>query len=210
MQELTSSQIEARELECIKNDRALFSKLGFVVHTHQALSVEGPNGSGKTSLLRIICGLSRPERGEILWCGQNIESVRSEYYAQVTYVGHSCAVKDELTVIENLHFAQALASNNTSIDLQEVLHKMNLRDVAEVACKNISAGQKRRLALARLALTSSRVWILDEPFTALDKAAITATEGMCQAHVQSGGILILATHRPAILDGIDVIHLQLG
>jgi len=170
----------------------LFSGLDFAVNGGQVLLIEGPNGSGKTSLLRILTGLRSPDEGELVWCGTAVSELEAVFYQDVAYVGHMNGMKDDLSVEENLKFAQALAIATLGID--EALQKVGLGGYQDTPIRYLSAGQRRRLALARLLCTRKRLWILDEPFTSLDRASIRMFEDYIVAHVAEGGIVIMTSH----------------
>ncbi len=157
--------------------------------------VKGSNGSGKTSLLRILCGFHRPAKGRVTWCGDSIYGHES-YRRQVAYVGHQSGVKPDLTVMENLAFMQRLAGENSQEpEIREVLRTAGLFGQRNMMTGKLSAGQKRRLALAKLQLQQKVVWVLDEPLTALDKEFITSFEQVLKTHLENGGILVVTTHR---------------
>lgn len=170
----------------------LFSGLDFAVNGGQVLLIEGPNGSGKTSLLRILTGLRNPDEGELVWCGTAVSELEAVFYQDVAYVGHMNGMKDDLSVEENLKFAQALAIATLGID--EALQKVGLAGYQDTPIRYLSAGQRRRLALARLLCTRKRLWILDEPFTSLDRASIRMFEDYIVAHAFEGGIVIMTSH----------------
>ncbi len=184
------------DLECIRGDRVLFSHLNIEIPPGIILQIEGRNGCGKTSLLRLLCGIMMPSEGQILWNGTDISEDRAEYYADAAYLGHHNGIKGELTALENLHFAQALSASMSEEDLFDILARLALRGYEDIPCRHLSAGQNRRVALARLLATEAKVWILDEPFTALDRKGIQVVEEIFEAHVANGGIIILTTHHP--------------
>ncbi len=188
----TEAFLEARQLSCVRDDRVLFAGLDFKVHGGQVLLIEGPNGSGKTSLLRILTGLRNADHGELFWCGATVEELAAAFYQDVAYVGHMNGMKDDLSVEENLKFAQALAVAALGID--ESLQKVGLQGYQDTPIRYLSAGQRRRLALARLLCTRKRLWILDEPFTSLDRASIKMFEGFIEAHVGQGGVVVMTSH----------------
>ncbi len=206
----TKPSLEARNLECIRNDRVLFSNLGFSVHPGEVMQIEGHNGSGKTSLLRILCGLSLPNEGEVLWCGQSIDDVRYEYLSRLTYLGHHNGVKAELTPLENLAFARAISAPEKDADPEPILAALSLRGFEDVPCRTLSAGQNRRVGLARLLETRSLIWVLDEPFTALDRKGMRVVENIFEEHVTAGGMIVTTTHHPLNMGEAKVQHLNLS
>lgn len=169
----------------------LFRDLDFTISTGQALFIQGKNGSGKTSLLRIICGLLNADSGNLSWCGSPYDN---NFYQQMAYVGHSDGLKKELTVLENLQIAQALGGQANSIG--EALATINLTAYDHTPTAMLSAGQRRRLSLARLLVTDKILWLLDEPFTAIDKIGVALVQSLLQKHIASGGMLILSSHQP--------------
>lgn len=173
------------------------------------LVVEGPNGCGKTSLLRILTGLRLADEGAVLWRGEPIDRLAGDYYEQVSYVGHHDGVKPELTCLENLRLARAMGIPSTA-DLDDVLEQVNLYEYGETEVGNLSAGQKRRLALARLLATESAVWILDEPFTSLDKSSMAMFTGLFLRHLDGQGIIVMTSHHDIVLDDSRLSHLNLG
>ncbi len=201
--------LEVVDLECVRGDQQLFARLNFVLEAGNALQVEGTNGSGKTSLLRLLCGLSMPESGVIKWCDQDIRDCRTEYQSQLTYVGHIHGIKDDLTAVENLDMIRVLgASNNMSA--QCALDQVGLNGYEHAYCRYMSAGQRRRVALARLLISNASLWILDEPLTAIDKQGVSELEQVFRDHVSSGGSLIITSHQPVKLDNTSVQTLHLN
>lgn len=192
--------LEARELTCIRDDRTLFSGLSFHLQSSQALVVEGRNGSGKTSLLRTLCGMALPDAGDILWCGEDIFRLGADYHACTAYVGHRDGVKLDLTPLENLSFARSLGNPDPDCTAQQALQAVQLAGFEDVPTRNLSAGQQRRLALARLLITRAELWILDEPFTSLDKHGIAIVEELAHKHLVKGGMLAVTSHHPVNLD----------
>ena len=186
----------ANALACIRNDVMLFSGLGFRLEVGEILQIQGPNGSGKTSLLRMLCGLALPDAGEIQWDGNNIHDHRQDYFKQMSYIGHVNGIKMELTALENLTMAGALSVADKSISPLEALEKMGLAEYENTPARKLSSGQRRRLALARLLITDTRLWILDEPLTALDDEGRQLMRDMISAHAAAKGITVLATHDP--------------
>lgn len=200
--------LETRNLCCIRNDRILFENLRFSLEPGQMLVVEGPNGCGKTSLLRILTGLRLPDHGEVLWRGEPIDRLAGDYYEQVCYVGHHDGVKRELSCLENLRLARAMGLPSTT-DLDDILARVNLYDYGENEVGSLSAGQKRRLALARLLATDAGLWILDEPFTSLDKASMALFSELFEAHLRGDGIIVMTSHHDIDLPEASVSRLRL-
>ena len=186
----------------------LFDDLNIRIETGQMLLVEGPNGSGKTSLLRILTGLRLADQGEVLWRGEPIDRLAGDYYEQVNYVGHHDGVKLELTCIENLRLARAMGIPSER-DIDDVLERVNLYAEGESDVANLSAGQRRRLALARLLATESLLWILDEPFTSLDRTSMAMFSDLFEQHLQAGGAIVMTSHHEISLPG-GVVPLRLG
>lgn len=201
---------EALDLHCVRHDRALFTDLSFKLSPGQILQVEGPNGSGKTSLLRMVCGLLQPEQGEIRWGGVDIQSQRAEYLLNLAYVGHLHGIKEDLSPRENLRLAQALGRARSTISLDQALTDVGLYGYEDLPSRSLSAGQRRRVALARLLVLDARLWILDEPFTALDRTGKMLIESLLEMHSRLGGIAILTTHQPVELRQCQLLSLQLA
>ena len=198
-----SVNLSVNGLTCIRDDRTLFKDVCFKLEPGQALQIEGPNGSGKTTMLRMLCGLTVPTEGEILWNGQPIEENRADYMAAMDFIGHAHGIKKELTPLENLQVAMAMANTRPNQSLEGVLEQVGLRGFEDVPAITLSAGQCRRVALGRLLLSRSLLWILDEPFTALDVQGQAQIETMLVNHVEQGGMVILTSHHPlALKDGM--------
>ena len=190
--------LSAYELRCVRGERCLFDGIGFSLSAGQCLHLLGSNGSGKTSLLRIIAGINRPQSGDVQWRASSIfddTANRQKYFSAVAYLGHKDGLKDELTATENLSFYRRLenASNQTLID--QDLARMGILEHAEISANKLSFGQRRRLAFARLLHADFRLWILDEPFTGVDIQGRTLIEQICNQHLASGGIIILTNHQ---------------
>lgn len=203
--------LAANDLSCVRGERALFSGISFSLQPGELLHVHGRNGSGKTSLLRMLCGLSTPVQGEILWQNQSLRALGDEFYAAVTYLGHQNAIKDELTAIENLRTSASLAGKELSdSEACTGLQAMGLAGKEDLQAKVLSQGQRRRLALARLPLGKSLLWLLDEPLAALDTVGVTLVENMLDAHLLKGGMAVVTTHQPIKVSAGLTRHLHLG
>jgi len=200
--------LTAKDLMCVRDDRVLFENLNFSITSGQLLQIEGHNGSGKTSLLRILCGLALPAEGEIHWNNQNIDDIRYDYHADLIYIGHAHGVKSELTPLENLKIAQSLSATPLETDLELALQKVGLRGFEDVLSRTLSAGQQRRVSLARLLISKTALWILDEPFTSLDKAGIQYVEELLENHIENGGMAILTSHHTVQNPRLQKIHLN--
>ena len=189
--------LEACGLTCSKRDRTLFEGLSLVVNTGELLYLRGPNGAGKTSLLRILTGLSAPESGAVSYNGMDIAEDKTDYYRDLFYLGHKSGTNGSLSTLDNLSFW--LAQHSTSVQenvLYDVLAKVGLVGLEDVPVRYLSAGQQRRVALSRLWLKPAKVWVLDEPFTALDVKGIHLLETSMKEHVSRGGLIITTSHQP--------------
>ena len=209
--------LEAYRLECTRGDRTLFRGLSFSVAPAQLLHLAGANGAGKTSLLRILCGLLLPAHGEVRWGGQPIAAMREEYAAQLLYIGHANALKDELTALENLEIGGTLAGRRCTRDAAfAALEELGVGRCAQLPVRALSQGQRRRVSLARLALgagggggNGAALWILDEPFAALDTAAVAYLENLIARHVDAGGMAVLTTHQPLAVTAVTMLRIEL-
>jgi len=202
--------LEIQTLECVRDDRLLFSDLSFAVADAEVLQIEGPNGSGKTSLLRIICGLRLPEAGQVLWQGKSISSNREDYYANMVYIGHLPCIKADLTVMENVRSLLDTRSLTLSnVVIEAALAKVGLASYEDVQGKALSSGQRRRILLAFIELAQAKLWILDEPLTALDVQGVDLMESMILEHREAGGSVVFTTHHGMQLD-CEMRSVQLG
>lgn len=208
-QDLARRRLEVFGLHCIRDERDLFTDLNFRLHAGQVLLVEGRNGCGKTTMLRILCGIRAQESGTILWCGEAIEKLGAIYHQQIAYVGHHDGVKLELTVVENIRLAQAFGKPS-ELSIDEILWQIQLVGYEDIPTQALSAGQRRRLALSRLLATDSVLWILDEPFTSLDTRGIALFTDLMAAHTANGGLIVVTSHHSVDLAGADVRRLRLS
>ncbi|MEW6994331.1 cytochrome c biogenesis heme-transporting ATPase CcmA [Colwelliaceae bacterium MEBiC 14330] len=190
----TQSLISAVNLTCIREDRLLFNDLSFEINPCDIVQVEGPNGAGKTSLLRILAGLSQPYDGHVYYQKKKITQCREEFQQNLLYFGHLSGIKGEMTAEENLRFNLALHASSPD-NCASYLAKMNLLGFEDSLASHLSAGQHRRIALARLYQSNAPVWILDEPFTAIDKQGVDSLEHLFCQHAARGGCVILTTHQ---------------
>ena len=200
--------LEATDLRCERGGRTLFGGLSFALQPGEALRVAGANGSGKTSLLRIVCGLLSPSGGEVRWQGTPIRTLKEDYARQLVYLGHAAALKDDLTAAENLAIACRLAGNPQPEEaICGVLDEWEVP--AGLVARRLSQGQRRRGALARLGLSGSiPLWLLDEPFSALDAAGIDLLRDLLLEQLQQGGAIAFTTHQDAGIEAARKIDLD--
>jgi heme exporter protein A len=203
--------LEVTQIACVRGNRRLFGSLSFRLESHQALRVLGENGSGKTSLLRIIAGLASAESGDVCWSGRGIAELGEDYRRQLAYLGHANALKDDLSAVENLRQALVLAGVDATADeVREALQRQGLESAADLPVKVLSQGQKRRAALARLQFCAGKpLWVLDEPFAALDAAAVLRLAATLADHLRRGGMVLFTTHQEVALPGVSMRSVQL-
>lgn len=203
--------LEVVSLGCIRGDRRLFKELNFSAERGDLIEIRGANGSGKTSLLRILCGLAQPAEGEVRWQEKNIRSLGEEYFGSVAYVAHQNGVKDELTAVENLRIASGVAGNSLGErKAREILDRLGLQKESYLPSRFLSAGQRRRVALARLLATRATLWILDEVLTSLDTTAIDLSCEFIGEHLSNGGMAIIATHQDLNISATTTRRLEIG
>ena len=200
--------LEVIDLACQRGDRLLFRGLSFSLRPGTMMHVRGENGCGKTTLLRTLCGLTQAATGEIHWQGLSIHEQFDHFREQLCYVGHANAVHGDLTPVENLQFAACWAGEGKS-DARSLLSGFGLRRVAGLSSKLLSQGQKRRVALARLS-SLRKLWILDEPFAALDTRALDRLRDVLSQHLDRGGMCLLTSHQDVVIDGRQVLTLDLA
>lgn len=191
----------ARGLRCVRDHRVLFDHLDLTLEPGSVLHLEGANGAGKTSLLRVLCGLLPATAGEVLWRGHSIRQRRAEYHAELLYLGHSPGLKLDLTALENLRFLAALGDREIDgdPDAGRALAALGLTGFEDLPVRRLSAGQRRRVALARLWLSGRPLWLLDEPLTALDSAAGERLQARIRRHAETGGAVLLTSHQPLVV-----------
>lgn len=184
----------ADNLQCIKQDRELFSHLSFALNRGEVLHISGENGAGKTSLLRILAGVSQPQSGSIQWQGEALENCREDYHQALLYLGHKLALNSALSAVENLVFWCSIQKLPDTIDLHDLLGQLGLAGLEDMPVAHLSAGQQRRVSLCRLWLKTCQLLILDEPFNALDVQSRQLLEDKLKRHTDNGGLLIMTSH----------------
>jgi heme exporter protein A len=203
--------LAAQGLACLRGDRLLFKNVGFELQAGGLLYVLGENGSGKSSLLRLLCGLGMPEAGDVLWQGESIKQNAEAYLSNLTYLGHLNGLKDDLTALENLQTGARLMGNDVNTQQAlEALTAIGIARCADLPARVLSQGQKRRVALAGLWLAKTKLWILDEPFAALDVASITVLAEQLNRHLVNGGMAILTTHQEVAVNAQSTQTLRLS
>src|SRR5512139_783947 len=180
--------LEAREINCWRGDRHILRDVSFSVRAGEFLKLTGPNGVGKTTLIRIVCGLLPPESGAVHWRGKRVRGANDEFHIEMGYLGHLNSLKADLTARENLRFLAGLRQTLTDADIDGTLDRVGILSRGDLSARSLSAGQKRRLALARLLLSGAVLWILDEPVTNLDTAGIRLVEELISEHVNKAGL----------------------
>ncbi len=203
--------LESIDLTCVRGDRTLFSGLNFNIQPGELLHLKGHNGSGKTSLLRILSGLMLQAEGEVRWNGENIRKLRDEFQKDLLYIGHLPGIKGDLTALENLRVNNALGGNSISEDSAwKALGKIGLKGREDLPARVLSQGQQRRVALSRMLVSNAKLWILDEPFTALDVKAVAMLQNVLEDHIKNDGMIILTTHQEFSVSNVEVRMLHLG
>jgi len=204
-------KLEVSDLACERGEHRLFEGLNFAISSGELMRVQGENGKGKTTLLRTLCGFVQPAQGSVRWQGRDIHEWDDQFHSQMCYLGHANAIKDELSALENLRIGAGLAgigvSENTAL---EVLRRMGLRRKEHLPVRVLSQGQRRRVALSRLLVGEAKLWILDEPLTALDVGAVTLMQELIGEHLSDRGMVIFTTHQPLQVTGVETRHLVLA
>ena len=194
-----------------RGDRHVLKGVSLVLAARELLHVSGPNGTGKTTLLRVACGLLRPEQGLVAWQGRPIASARAEYQAALAYAPHEPALKADLTPLENLQFMVGLRRRVRAAELKAHLERVGLEECADLPVRALSAGQRRRAAMARVLASRASLWLMDEPFTNLDRAGCELLCGLLAQHVTTGGLaLVVAHHDFSVGFGTRMRRLELG
>ena len=207
---ITDFELSANDLSAVRGERLLFKQLNFSLKNGTVLYLQGANGTGKTTLLRMLCGLSKPYSGVINWCGNNINGLAEEFYQNVVYIGHLPSIKEDLTALENLQFSLALTGELFNLaQASEVLNMLGLARGLHLPTRMLSQGQRRRVALARLWLQDLPLWILDEPFTALDVDATKLLKQKIERFANAGGMVVLTTHQEVLIDAPNFMQLRL-
>ncbi len=199
--------LDVTNLACVRGDRPLFNHLSFALKAGEMVHITGANGSGKTTLLRALCGFSRPAAGEIRWNGADIHDLGDDYRGALAYVGHLNGIQGELTLRENLRVVAGIAGQNTAPDA--ALEQVGLLAYGDFPAKILSQGQKRRLALARLLVAHKLLWILDEPFSALDARSTEVMNALLSAHLTAGGMIVLTSHQDLAIELHTVLSVRL-
>jgi len=203
--------LTTHDLACERSERLLFKGLSFGLSASQLLLVQGGNGQGKTSLLRLLTGLGRPDAGEVRWRGEPIARCRDRYHREMAYLGHANGIKDDLNPVENLRFHVALHGRTfEQAQALDTLKRLGLSRCLDLPCRALSFGQRRRVALSALLLAGAILWILDEPLTGLDVTAVALVEGLIRDHLHAGGMVVATTHQVMNLAGVDVQRLVVG
>ncbi|VAW92449.1 hypothetical protein MNBD_GAMMA23-420 [hydrothermal vent metagenome] len=209
-----SKALSVKKLSVEKQDRWLFQNISFELQPKEVLHLEGENGSGKTTLLRVLCGLTLADEGDVFWDDTSIQKQAYDYHLQLSYVGHSDGIKQDLSVLENLRVAMVLSRSIYKVSdkkiLSEILKNIGLENKEDTLAFNLSAGQRRRLAFARCLLNDSALWILDEPLTALDTKGVTFIEQAIQAHIERGGLAVITSHQSLDIKNVRCTRLNLS
>lgn len=200
--------LELRQVSCERDERRLFEHLNLRAYAGDVIQIIGPNGSGKTTLLRALAGINPDYTGELLWMGRPVADTAWEYAQDLLYLGHLPGIKKALSPAENLRWYAAIGGNESLSAISFALDAVGLYGYEDIPCYQLSAGQLRRVALARLYLSKARLWILDEPFTAIDKRGAAQLETVFSRHADQGGVILLTSHQDLALDSLKHVDLQ--
>ena len=201
--------LKVQGLTCFRQDRCLFAELDFTLAPGDICQVEGPNGAGKSTLLRALLGLFRPDEGQVFWHDKNVNKQQEVFFQEVLYLGHKFAINSDLTPLQNLQSWSDLHPTH-NLDFSAALAKVGLAGLETIPCHSLSAGQHRRVALARLWLSSAKLWVLDEPFTAIDKAGVTLLQQQFAHHMANGGMVLITTHQDLSMRFDSLKQIKLG
>jgi heme exporter protein A len=190
-----SNALSVEKVHVWRGDRHVLQGLSVQINPRELLHISGPNGTGKTTLLRVVSGLLRPEQGSVTWRGQSIAAIRTDYQAALAYASHEPALKGDLTALENLRFAVGLKRRTTADDLRAALARTGVAGCADLPARVLSAGQRRRVAMARVLAMRATIWLLDEPYTNLDVAGAELISELLQTHVAGGGLAMVVAHQ---------------
>ena len=193
------SLLDTTDLSCSRGDQRLFEDLAVCVRAGEIVQIHGPNGSGKTTLLRVVCGLARPAGGRIRWRGNEVSPGAPELRTEIQYIGHAGGVKLDLTPRENTDVAIGLCARPTGTTAAAALSRLGIGRFCDVPARTLSAGQRQRVALARLLTCAGALWVLDEPFTALDTHGVALVDELLHEHAQAGGGALITSHHPVAL-----------
>lgn len=205
-----TQSLTVNNLSCIRNNKLIFRGINFTLNPGEVLHIHGENGVGKSSLLRILSGLLEPAEGEILWGGKLNSADPLQFKKDIGYLGHKLGLKERLTVAENIDvFIHSKNVKEREKIIQDALSQMDISHLKKHFCETLSAGQKQRVAIARLLAKKCRIWLLDEPFTSIDVAGITLLENVIRDHIQEGGMAVLTSHQPVAINEISIQSLNL-
>ena len=202
--------LTAHDITCIRGQRALFTDLNLTIGAGEILHIQGSNGSGKTSLLRILCGTSQPDNGTVFWQSEDIRTCRSTYCEHLAYIGHSNGIKLELAPNENLSCLAAIKGYAADSQIDLALTQSGLSRDRDIPCIHLSAGQRRRVAIAWLFMTQASIWILDEPLTAIDQDGIDIVRNRFSQHLEDGGLIVLTGHQHLQFEDREIKTLHLS